>query len=68
LTDQLHQAAPEGRPETSIRFAEPGKRNQSLYGLGLLSPPNCLITKGDGLLPDPPQADRQHPVHPVNPV
>jgi len=27
LTDQLHQTAPEERPETHISFAEPSKPN-----------------------------------------
>jgi len=62
------RAAPEERPETRIRFAEPGKRNRSLCGLSLLSPPDCPLAAGDGLLSVRLPAGRQHPVHPVNPV
>jgi len=46
----LHQAAPEERPEISIRFAEMSKCNRLFCGLRLLSPSDCPLAEGDGLL------------------
>jgi len=64
----LFQAALPQRPETHIRFAESCKRNPSFLYYVLLLHRIALLAAGDGLLPVPPQAGRQHPVNPVNPV
>jgi len=78
------QTAPEERPETHIRFAEgetiDAFKSKSLLVQDPVSATDHFVGQvfsrhrivhlaaGDGLLSVPPQAGRQHPVHPVNPV
>jgi hypothetical protein len=49
INRMICQAAPEDWPETCIRFAESGKRNRSICGLRLLSPPDCPPRRSEGV-------------------